>query len=275
MQRTQHEAQLRVVRAGELVELTGTRDFVEHLGKLGCAVHGVGKGLRLDHELGVLDLVERPGAVGQLHADLEGAVALPGRRRLPLAGEVVQAFDGHRLAAGAARRRHRRERGIARGQAFERDGRDDVDQRIEPAAALAGGHGHAAGRRQVGIEQRLVAVAAGHLARIGMEHRLHAAVAAAGQRALGFGQGDIDRIGLARRIAARHQGVVGHDGRENEAAEDRQGEGEIAHARACLMPLRPSRPPTPCRPQRCATRPAPAWSRRSAVRPFPWRSCCG
>ena len=33
--------------------------------------------------------------------------------------------------------------------------------------------------------------------------------------------------------------------------------------------------PTPYPPPRCATRPAPAWSPRSAAAPFPWRSCCG
>ena len=116
VQRAQHEAQLRVVRAGELVELARARHLVEHLGELGRAVDRVGEGLRLDHELGVLDLVERAGAVGQLHAGLEGAVALAGARRFPFAGVLVEAFDRDRLAAGAARGRHGRERGVAGDQ---------------------------------------------------------------------------------------------------------------------------------------------------------------
>ena len=100
--RAQREAELRVVPAGERVELAGAGHFVAHVGKLGRGTHRVGKGLGLDHELGELDVVERAGPVGQLHAGLQGAVALAQARRFPFAGGVAQAFDRKRLAAHAA-----------------------------------------------------------------------------------------------------------------------------------------------------------------------------
>ena len=75
--------QLRVVRAGERVELARARHHVEHVGEVGHRADGVGKGLHLLHELGVLDLVERAAAVGQLHAGLQLAVALARRPAAP------------------------------------------------------------------------------------------------------------------------------------------------------------------------------------------------
>ena len=101
---TQRHRQLRVVLAGEGVELLGARRHLEHVGQLDHRAGALGEGLHLLHELGVLDLVERAAAVGQLHAGLQLAVALTRRDRLPLAGLGVQPLEQKRLAAGAPRR---------------------------------------------------------------------------------------------------------------------------------------------------------------------------
>ena len=103
----QHEHELGVVVAGELVQLASTGHFLQHVWEVGGSVDGVGKGLGLDHELGELDLVERAHAVGKLHTRLEGLVALAGGRGFPLLGGFVQAFNGKGLAACAAGGRQR------------------------------------------------------------------------------------------------------------------------------------------------------------------------
>ena len=59
---------------GELVKLARTL-FVLHVGKLWRRVHGVGKSLPAD-KFRKLDLRQCAGAVGQLHACLEGHVAV-------------------------------------------------------------------------------------------------------------------------------------------------------------------------------------------------------
>lgn len=97
-------------------------------------------------KFGVLDLVERAGPVGQLHTGLKDAVALPGDGCFPVATGLAQAFNGKGLAARAPRRRHGRQRRIARDHAIGRDRRDHVNQGIEsgpffpePAAAMRPG----------------------------------------------------------------------------------------------------------------------------------------
>jgi hypothetical protein len=173
VQRAQHEAELRVVRAGELVQLAGTCHFVEHLGKFGRAVDGIGKGLRLHHELGVFDLVERARAIGQLHADLERAVALAGHGRLPLA---VCSFRPS-MATGLLPAR--RVGGMA-AMAASPEARPSSDTGAitsisgsSPPRRSPVGNRNAAGRWQVGVEQRLVALVRRALVRIDMQHRLH------------------------------------------------------------------------------------------------------
>ena len=66
---------------------------------------GFGKRLHPLHELGVLDLVERPGPAGELHARLQLAVAAPRGGRFPRAGLAVEPFDDDELAADMALRR--------------------------------------------------------------------------------------------------------------------------------------------------------------------------
>jgi len=135
--RAQHEGELRVVVAGELVEFARPRHLVQHVGEIGRGAHGVGKGLRLGDEFRELDFVQRAGAVGQLHAGLEGAVAPPRGGHFPLAGVLVLAFDGERLAAGAARGRQRGQGGVAGDGVLQRQRGDGVHQGVKRRADRA------------------------------------------------------------------------------------------------------------------------------------------
>ena len=82
--RVQVHGELRVVRAGERVELARARHHVEHVGSVDAGADRLGERLHALHELRVLDLVQRPGAVGELHAGLQLAVALARGRRFPV-----------------------------------------------------------------------------------------------------------------------------------------------------------------------------------------------
>ena len=138
--RAQGEAELGIVAAGECVQFAGAGHLASHVGEVGHGAHRVGKGLGLDHELGELDVVERTGAVGQLHPDLQRPVALPGARAFPLATVFDQRLDGKGLAAHTARARQRGEQGLARHLAFELHRRDHVDQRVQPGLLFGCGH---------------------------------------------------------------------------------------------------------------------------------------
>ena len=90
--RMQVHRELRVVLAGEGVELARPRHHVEHVGEVGRGADRVGERLDALHELGVLDLVERAGPAGELDAGLQLGVALARGRRLPAAGLAVRAL---------------------------------------------------------------------------------------------------------------------------------------------------------------------------------------
>ena len=195
--RHQRETQLGVMGAGELVQLARAGHFLQHLRELGLAADGIGEGPRLHHELGVFDLVERAGAVGQLHAGLERAVALPGLRRLPLLRRLVQALDRERLAAGAPCGRQCGQRMLARDRRLQRDGREHIDQGVEPGLLFLQGDG---GRRHR-VEDRIDAL--GHLWLLGHHH-----------------------FRLARRVAPRRPGVPRHQRRKQQPAEDGEADGE-------------------------------------------------
>ena len=141
--RAQHKAQLGVMVASKLVQLAGAGHFFAHFRKLGRAVDGVAKGLGFHHKLGVLNVIERPGAVGQLHAGLEQHVALAGQRHLPVLGGLVETFNGKGLAARAPRRRHGQQSRIARHHTVQRDGRNNVNQRIHGGLFLGHWQGKA------------------------------------------------------------------------------------------------------------------------------------
>ena len=55
----QNKAQLRIVFAGKKIKFTRPGDLFPHFRKVGCAVDGVGKDLRLHDEFGILDVVKR------------------------------------------------------------------------------------------------------------------------------------------------------------------------------------------------------------------------
>ena len=76
--------QVSVVRTSKCIELLGAGAHIEHVREIGHGAERIGKGLRLLHELGVFDLVQRAAAVGQLHARLQLAVTRAGLRRFPL-----------------------------------------------------------------------------------------------------------------------------------------------------------------------------------------------
>jgi hypothetical protein len=208
--RAQGEAQLRVVAAGELVELAGARHFLQHVREIRRAIDRIGKRLNLHHELGIFDLVQGPRPVGQLHAGLERAITLAGLRHFPLLRRLVQALDPEGLAACAARRWKRGKRRFAGDRAFQRDRREHVDQGVERRLFLGGRHWPRHRRVEIGIDagNRRGRVAA----------RLDA------------GHG----IRLARRVLARRPGVPGDECGQHEAAEDRKPRRETAQAASAI-----------------------------------------
>jgi hypothetical protein len=157
----------------------------------------IGKSLGLGDELRELDLVERAEPVGQLHASLKPLVALPWRGALPLAGGDVQALDGKRLAAGAARGRHGSERGLARDFVLGLQRRNGVDQCVERKAAF---RHHPWGQ--------------------GCRHRAH-----------GFGQRVAHIDGVAGRVGAQLEAVVEVGGRERRVKNGLQA--QVGFARQC------------------------------------------
>ena len=204
--------ELRIVLAGERVELASTRDDIEHVGEVGHRADGFGEGLDLLHELGVLDFVQRAAAIGELHTGLELAVALAGSCRFPLAGLGVQAFDKEGLAAGSARGRKVHQRHLAADRRFERQRGDRVDQRVDARGRPLddarldrhrrqrnGGHRR---HRALTVEHRLARLAA----------RLH-------------------HRGALRPGATRLPGTMRDDAGEHHAAERSQRDGEVAHHR--------------------------------------------
>jgi hypothetical protein len=194
------------LRAGELVELASARHLVQHLWKVGRAVHRIGKGLHLHDEFRELDLVQGARAVGQLHAGLERRVALSGMRRFPVLRGLVEAFDGERFAARAPRGRQRGQRRLTRNRGLQRDGRDRIDQRIE-----AGGFSFGDRQRRLGIEHRVLPL-------LGL---------------CGLFRHDRD-LGLPRRVAARRPGVVAYQEGEHQPAQDGQAQGKTAQAASAI-----------------------------------------
>lgn len=190
--------------AGELVKFTRPAHLLDHVWEFRRAIDRVGKALRLHDELRKLDFVEVAGTVGQLHARLESAVALSGLRHLPNTGGVVLPFDREGLAASAPRRRHRRQRRITRDQPVERNGRDDVDQRIEPGSLLQVRQRH---RLQRAVESGFATLVVGGRtvrARLGLRVRL----------------------GLFGRVAPSDPGTVRDQGRQHHAAGNGQADLE-------------------------------------------------
>ena len=129
--RPQCEADLGVMLSGKLVQLTGPRDFFMHLRKLRLAIDIVCKSLGFHDEFRVFDLIERTGAVGQLHPGLECAVTLTGHGNFPFAGVNAQALNRKRLAAHAPRRRHGGQSRLTRDLGIYSDRHNHVNQRIE------------------------------------------------------------------------------------------------------------------------------------------------
>jgi hypothetical protein len=134
--RTQHKAQLRIVLAGELIELACPRDLIEHIGHVGHGAQRIGKALHLGDELRKLDLVECTGTVGQLHTGLKAQIALAGLQRLPLLAVLVHAFNGKGLVAGTAGAGLGLQGHFTRNNLGHGDRSDRIDQRIQMAAAL-------------------------------------------------------------------------------------------------------------------------------------------
>jgi hypothetical protein len=208
-------------------------------GKSGSAPSASAKALHLLHELGVLDLVERAGTIGQLHRGLELAVAAAGLRRLPLAGLGVQALDQQRLAAGAARGRQVRHGRLAGDRAVDAHHGDGVDQRIDARKAAARQHrldARARHRRRVlARHRRQERVGARSRRRrgrggVGAQRRLGAAVE---HRLLRRGSGARTLAGHALHLgAARGPGPVRHQRGEHDQAQDQQSDLQGAHVHA-------------------------------------------
>ena len=313
----QHEAQLRIVLAGELVQLARPAHLVQHVGQLQRAVQGIGKGLGLGGKFGELDLVECTGAVGQLHARLEGVVALAGTHAFPVARGFVEAFDTERLAARPARGGLHLQCRLARDALLHLDGRDGIDQAIKRQLAF-GRQWLVHRRRSCGLRRRwlLHPCTIGHrghgLVRLrrsdgGLElrlvrHGIQQRIVQRGAQRLGGGRahmgGQIRHVHTVQRrleagrifgalaglfvpvrtfggVTAGVPCVVGHDQAEQDNAHDGQTDLQGAHEWVCFVfKPRPWTARTPCPRPRCGRHLAPAWSRRSAVAPFPWRSCC-
>ena len=230
--RMQVHRQLRVVLAGECVELARSRHHVEHVRRIDARADRFGKRLHALHELRVFDLVERASAAGQLHAGLQLAVAPPRERRLPLAALHVETFDEDELAAHVTLRRQMREDDIAADRRLEGDRREGVDQRIEldrqPLRGAARGR-----QRRVGGE-RLDLVGCRRVER--------------GGRTVAFARRRGARL-LARRGRALRAGAprlpraMGDDAGEYDSAQRRERDRQRAHRR-CSAPL-PTAPEPP------------------------------
>ncbi len=245
--RAQGETQLRVVAAGEGVELARARHLGAHVGEVGAGAHGVGEGLGLHHELGELDVVERARAIGQLHAGLQRAVALVRPGAFPFAALRVEALHRERLAADAARGRQGREHRVARDLVFQRQRRDDVDQRVQRGAGPALGQRGQRGLDEFGICRVVdpgLGKLTGYTGLIGLNRlgpvigqRITEARFAALHQRIAHGPGSgLDA--LARRPALAHGArdalagdprVVGHHRREHEAADDGQSDLQAGH----------------------------------------------
>ena len=126
----QMHSKLRVVAAGKSVEFTCPASGIQHVGHVGHPTQQLGEGLNLLGELGELNVVQRPCAIGQLHARLHLAVALPRHRKFPLAGVCIQAFDQHGLAARSAAGRQMRQEHFSTDGSFQGDGRNGVNQGV-------------------------------------------------------------------------------------------------------------------------------------------------
>mmetsp|Transcript_10595 Transcript_10595/g.43232 ORF Transcript_10595/g.43232 Transcript_10595/m.43232 type:complete len:374 (-) Transcript_10595:2006-3127(-) len=227
----QQQRELGIVAGGELVQLAGARDHIEHVGELHKAADAVGESLDLLHELRVLDLVERAAAVGHFQAGLELAVALPRRGQLPLAGLGMQALDLQRLGTGAAAAGLVLQRQLAGHRMLDRDRRNRVDQRVDARrrAPQRAGYRGQAHRKWLGLGGRI----AGHRRRVEMR-LLHA-----------------QRVGTPGACLARRPGAMGHHARQHHAAGHREklGQGHThassAIARALSMSTATIRD-TPC-----------------------------
>ena len=231
--RTQHEAQARVVGAGELVQFAGTGHFFEHFGEMRRAVDGIGHGLGLEREFGKGDLVERTAAVGQLHTGLELVVELPGNRRLPQAAVAVAAFHGERLGIDATGSGQCRLGRLARnhGALIQHDGGHGIQQRIKQQLAvgagikadfLGDGIGFAVFRSGPAICRRVIWRCIVLPCQLGAgPRRQHVSGLQGGIHAIGFGHGGAGlrcRIGPARLALARLPGVVGDQSGQNQGA---------------------------------------------------------
>ncbi|MNV68695.1 hypothetical protein D3C71_1615640 [compost metagenome] len=204
---------------------------MQHVREVGGGVDGVGKGLCLDDKFRELDLVERAHAVGQLHTGLKALVALAGRRGFPLLGGFVQAFDRKRLAACAACGWQRGQGGVARHHVFRLQGRNDVDQCVQPGAALQRerGHGHLQGIVHIPrVLQRVRATVQPVV--VARRHRRSGSIEPGFLPSGGLGRiFRVWRQSTLGRVAARGPGVVGHDEGQHQAADDGQTQLQCAH----------------------------------------------
>ena len=207
--------QLRIQRAGKAVELAGAGHHVQHVGEVGHRAHAVGKGLQLLHELGVLDLVERAAAVGQLHAGLQFAVALAG--------------------APAAPSRRCRRSGLRCRRAWCRRGAWAAGAPA-PVSPLTGASSDSGTMASISASSRGLARRGG--AQLGAPARvgrgLGVGAARRPRRSAGStrcGQRRLRRVGLARAGAARAPPAVRQPApASTHAAQDRQRDGQASCA---------------------------------------------
>ena len=202
MQCPDSEAKLGIVGTGKVVQFPGPRHLIEHFGKLGRAVDGVGKALRFDHKLRVLNFVQRPRAIGQLDTCLKCAVTLTGHRWLPHQGRQVEALHRERLATRAPGRRHRCQRRFAGHhgrRAFQCNRGDHINECI---------HDRTPCHRRQRKRYRINVVADQCRFFVG----------------IGSATGGKVRQSLARRIAAGRPCPMRHHASEYQTARDRQSD---------------------------------------------------
>ena len=176
--------------------------------------HGVGKGLQLLHEFGILDLVERPAAVGQLHAGLQLAnsaarpAAAPSLRSRRPGPRCRRACCRHGVSSAVL------EQEVAADGRLQRQRHHRVDQRVQARHAAEQG-ARIGRRRRHRVERRFDALA---------EARIEAAVDALveGRRVGCTGR----RRGLGARPAG-HPPALQRDGHEHHCSQREQCPGQV------------------------------------------------
>ena len=216
------------MRTGKLIEFTRTGDLLQHFGKLGFGVQGIGEGPGFHDEFGELDFVQGAHAIGQLNTRLEGTVALTGPQLFPFAGLGIETLDGEMLGPHPPRGRHGSQRCIACGGRLDLDRGDHVNQGVQHVTLVR--------RRQDTTDIKTLAgqrlsTAEGLPLRLQFigETGFHRGALRCGQagfpRLLPFGNG----FGLTRPAFAGGPGAVGHHARQHHTTRNGQCDLQGAH----------------------------------------------